>query len=87
MNVLITNLKPGTRLVAAWQSKMAFGGVFKPLAVWTHHEGDQAERYVGNMADGGHNIVRASLEGYETFEVDYPATEELVTVEIIYKKK
>ncbi len=85
MKVEITNIKRGTRLAAAWQSKRD-GGYFVPAGSWIHTEGRTTITQRGLPQKFGFYVIRASLPGFKVFEHVFPVTEELTTVKISYKK-
>lgn len=86
MKVEITNIRKGTRLAAAWQSKRDGGHYFVPAGSWIHTEGRTTTTQRGFPQRFGYYVIRASLEGFEVFEYVFPVTEELTTVKISYKK-
>ena len=85
MQVLIKNLKPGTKIAVLWQSHID-GGYTHPIGRLIHHEGKEHFISRGLPQTFGYYVVRTSLDGYKTFEEAYPVTEEVTEIKVSYRK-
>ncbi len=87
MNVLIKNLRPQTKLVAAWQAGRD-GGFYIHSHTWTHikSDGRESRGSWGLPQTFGYYVIRASLDGFKTDEHLFPVTEELTEIKISYRQ-